>query len=107
MDWLDVHQHTTVWRRAAGVLPPSESAAVVSRGQSSYRRAAHELSAGREGKARFVLTVENHSHFFEPATLIKKRKKRGLDNLLRLPKMTKRLARLLEDQEDNGYLVKN
>ncbi len=108
MEWLDVHQNATVWRRAAGVFTR-----VLSQPQlyveGNHRTGALLMSylLAREGRPPFVLSVDNASHFFEPATLIKKRKKRGLDNLLRLPKMTKRLARLLEVQADNSYLLKD
>jgi hypothetical protein len=108
MDWLDLHQHVTAWKRAAGVFTR-----VLSQPQL-YVEGNHRTGAllmgyllAREGLPPFVLTVENARQFFEPATLIKKRKKQGLDNLLRLPKMTKRLAQLLEVQADTGYLLKN
>ena len=61
----------------------------------------------REGKPPFVFTVDNARHFFEPASLVKKRKKHGMDTLLRLPKMIKRLARLLGEQADDGFLLKD
>jgi hypothetical protein len=108
MEWLELHQHLSVWRRAAGVFTR-----VLSQPQL-YLEGNHRTGAllmgyllAREGLPPFVLTVDNARHFFEPASLIKKRKKHGLDNLLRLPKLVKRLARLLEDQADNGYLLKD
>ena len=105
MDWLDVHQHATVWKRAAGVFTR-----VLSQPQlyveGNHRTGALLMSylLVREGQPPFVLTVDNARNFFEPASLIKKRKKHGLDNLLKLPKMTKRLARQFEEQADNCYL---
>lgn len=108
MDWLELYQHISVWRRAAGVFTR-----VLSQPQL-YLEGNHRTGAllmgyllAREGLPPFVLTVENARHFFEPASLIKKRKKHGLDNLLRLPKMAKHLARLLEDQADSGYLLRD
>jgi hypothetical protein len=108
MDWLDVNRHVSVWRRAAGVFTR-----VLSQPQL-YLEGNHRTGTllmgyllAREGLPPFVLTVDNARYFFEPASLIKKRKKHGLDNLLRLPQMDKRLARLLEDQADSGYLLKD
>ena len=108
MEWLELHQHATVWRRAAGVF-----ARVLSQPQlfleGNHRTGALLVSylLAREGLPPFVLTVDNARHFFEPATMIKKSRKHGLDKLLRLPKMTKRLARLLEDQADDHYLLRD
>ncbi|MGB7933225.1 MAG: hypothetical protein WCH04_13550 [Gammaproteobacteria bacterium] len=108
MEWLDLHRHISVWRRAAGVVTR-----VLSQPQL-YLEGNHRTGTllmgyllAREGLPPFVLSVDNARYFFEPASLIKKRKKHGLDNLLRLPKMVKRLAGLLEDQADSGYLLRD
>jgi hypothetical protein len=108
MDWLELHRKDAVWKRAAGVFTR-----VLSQPQL-YLEGNHRTGAllasyllAREGRPPFVLTVDNARHFFEPATLIKKSRKHGLDKLVKLPKMTKRFARLLEDQADNGYLLQD
>lgn len=108
MEWLDLHRNDSVWKRAAGVFTR-----VLSRPQL-YMEGNHRTGTllmsyllAREGRPPFVLTVDNARLFFEPATLIKKRKKHGLDNLFRLPKLTKRVARLIEDQADHHFLVRH
>jgi hypothetical protein len=105
MEWLDLHRKDSVWKRAAGVFTR-----VLSRPQlyveGNHRTGTLLMSylLAREGRPPFVLTVDNARLFFEPATVIKKRKKHGLDNLWRLPKLTSRFARLLEEQADSHFL---
>ena len=106
MNWLNLHRSKSVWRRAAGVFAHilSEPQLYI---EGNHRTGALLMSSmlAREGQPPFVLTVDNAEHFFNPATLIKKTKKHGLDNLLRLPKLTKRFARLLEAQADDSFLM--
>jgi hypothetical protein len=106
MEWLETHQKASVWKRAAGVFTH-----VLSQPQlfieGNHRTGALIMSylLAREGQPPFVLTVDNARHFFNPATLVKKSRKHGLDSLLKLPKLTKRFARFLEDQGDEIYLL--
>jgi hypothetical protein len=105
MEWLGMHHNARVWKRAAGVFTH-----VLSQPQlyieGNHRTGALMMSylLAREGQPPFVLTANNARHFFDPATLVKNSKKHGLDNLLKLPKLTKRFARLLEEQGDAMYL---
>jgi len=62
----------------------------------------------KSGHCPFVLSYENAKHFFEPAELIKKRRKKTLDEFLYLPKQTRKFAKLLKsEQKDRRYLIKN
>jgi hypothetical protein len=107
MEWLELHYKDCIWKLAAGMFTR-----VLSQPQlyieGNHRTGALLMSyvLAQRGQPPFVLTVENARHFFEPAALIKKRKKHGLDQLLRLPKLTKRFARLLEDQADGDFLLR-
>lgn len=106
MEWLELHRKDKIWKRAAGLFTW-----VLSQPQL-YLEGNHRTGAllmsyllVRQGRPPFVLTVENARHFFEPASLIKKHKKHGLDTLLALPKLTRKFAHLLEEQADAGFLV--
>jgi hypothetical protein len=59
-----------------------------------------------EGKPPFVLTISNAKAFFDPSALAKNSRKRSLQLLLRRPKLIKRLADLLKDEADPGYLAR-
>jgi len=107
MEWLDIHRNDNTWKRAAGVFTR-----ILSQPQL-YLEGNHRTGALlmshlliSDGKPPFVLNVDNAVHFFEPASLIKKRKKRGLDKLLQLPMLTKRLAKQLKRDADKTYLLK-
>ena len=58
----------------------------------------------RNGKAPFVLTVENAQAYFDPSTLIKETTKTAVTLFAKLPGMKKRFAKFLEDQADEKYL---
>lgn len=107
MDWLAFHRDDAIWKRAAGLF-----IRVLSQPQL-FPEGNHRTGTllvgyllARNGLPPFVLTAHNARYFFEPATLIKNRRKHGLDRLLRLPKLTKRVARLLEGEADVEYLLK-
>ena len=61
----------------------------------------------REGYSPFVLSYENAKHFFEPAELTKKRRKKSLvDDFIYLPKQTRKFAKLLRsEQEKRRFLL--
>jgi len=58
----------------------------------------------RDGKAPFVLTVDNAKAYFDPSTLIKETKKTATTLLTKLPRMKKRFASFLRDQTNSHYL---
>lgn len=108
MEWLASHRDDGIWKLAAGMF-----IRVLSQPQlfpeGNHRTGT--LLAGyllaRNGQPPFVLTAQNARYFFEPATLIKYRRKQSLDGLLKLPKLTKRVARLLEGEADSEYLLRH
>ena len=106
MDWLDIHNDSRAWLQAAGMFTR-----ILSQPQlfieGNHRTGALLMSYWlvSHGKPPFVLTAENARHFFEPASLIKKKKKKGLDKLLRLPRLAKQLARQLKQDARRSFLL--
>jgi hypothetical protein len=106
VDWLARHQADTVWRRAAGAYTY-----ILSRPQL-YLEGNHRTGSlimsyllARDGEPPFVLSVANAKAYFDPSSLVKDSRKHSLAMLLRVPKLKKRLARLLKDQRTAGYLA--
>ncbi len=106
MDWLARHRNDPVWSRAAGAY-----IYVLSRPQL-YLEGNHRTGAlimsyllAQEGEPPFVLSVDNAKAYFDPSTLVKDVHKQGLDLLIRVPKLKKRLAALLREQCASRFLV--
>jgi hypothetical protein len=103
--WHREHSHESAWKRAAGVY-----VRILSQPQlyieGNHRTGALVMSyiLGMDGKAPFVLTVENALAYFDPSSLIKDTKKTAATLLMKLPSMKKRFARFLEGQADVRYL---
>ena len=103
--WHREHAHESAWKRAAGVY-----VRILSQPQlyieGNHRTGALLMSyiLGRDGKAPFVLTVENALAYFDPSSLVKETKKTPTTLLMKLPRMKKRFARFLEAQADGQYL---
>lgn len=100
-EWLQLHQHDSIWKRTAGTFT-----CVLSQPQlfleGNHRTGSLIMSylLMRENKAPFVLSYDNAKHFFEPAELTKKRRKRNLvDDLIHLPKQTRKFAKLLKNEQ--------
>lgn len=107
MEWLAIHQSSNVWRRAAGVFTH-----VLSQPQlfleGNHRTGSLLMSyiLMREGYAPFVLSYANAKHFFEPAEMIKKGRKKTFDEYYHLPKQTRKFAKLLRSELDGvGYFI--
>ena len=107
MEWLAVHEKSNIWQRAAGTFTH-----VLSQPQlfieGNHRTGSLMMSymLMREGHSPFVLSYENAKHFFEPAELIKKSRKKTLDEYFHLPKQTRKFAKLLRDEQTKHYLKK-
>lgn len=106
MEWLAHHRGENVWFRAAGVY-----VYILSRPQL-YLEGNHRTGSlimsyilAREGQPPFVLSVENAKAYFDPSTLVKDSRKHSLDMLITVPKLKKRLARLLKGNGAPEYLV--
>jgi len=103
--WHHKHKNESPWKRAAGVY-----VRILSQPQlyieGNHRTGALIMSyiMARDGKAPFVLTVDNAKAYFDPSTLVKETTKTAATLLMKLPRMKKRFARFLEDQADEKYL---
>lgn len=105
LQWYRNHKHESSWKRAAGIY-----VRILSQPQlyieGNHRTGALIMSyvLTRDGKAPFVLTVENAKAYFDPSTLVKETTKTTATLLMKLPRMKKRFARFLEHQTDEQYL---
>jgi len=105
--WYYRHEGESSWKRAAGVY-----VRILSQPQlyieGNHRTGALIMSyiLVRDGKAPFVLTVDNAKAYFDPSTLIKETKKTATTLLTKLPRMKKRFAEFLRAQAHERYLRK-
>jgi hypothetical protein len=103
--WHRDHARESAWKRAAGVY-----VRILSQPQlyieGNHRTGALIMSyiLVRDGKAPFVLTVENAKAYFDPSTLVKETTKTPATLLMKLPRMKRRFARFLESHADAQYL---
>jgi hypothetical protein len=105
VEWHDRHRGSGVWKRAGGVFIRvlSEPQLFI---EGNHRTGALLMSyiLLREGKPPFVLTPACAQAFFDPATLIKKMRKRGLVMQFRMPGLKTRFAAFLKQNADKQYL---
>jgi len=106
MNYVAEHRGNGVWKRAAGIYIHilSEPQLFI---EGNHRTGALVMShvLTREGKPPFVLTVRNAKAYFDPSSLVKGCRKRSLHALLAVPKLRKRLAKLIEDEADKAFLL--
>jgi hypothetical protein len=107
MDWLAVSNKTTIYKQAASVFTH-----ILSQPQlfieGNHRTGSLIMSyfLVKAGHAPFVLSYDNARYFFEPAELTKKRRKQALlDELLHLPKQTRKFAKLLRQEQTVNFLL--
>lgn len=106
MNYIADHKRDSPWRRAAGVYMQ-----VLSQPQlyieGNHRTGALIMSQIllQAGKPPFVLTVENAKAYFDPSSLAKHCRKRSIVALFEIPKLRKRLARLLKETCDRRFLI--
>lgn len=104
--WYNTHRAESSWKRAAGVY-----VRILSQPQlyieGNHRTGALIMSyiLAQDGKAPFVLTVENAQAYFDPSTLIKETKKTAITEFVKLPGMKKRFAKFLKSQANDQYLM--
>ena len=107
LHWYDKHQDESSWKRAAGVY-----VRILSQPQlyieGNHRTGSLIMSyiLARDGKAPFVLTVDNAKAYFDPSTLVKETKKTPTTLLMKLPRMKKLFAGFLRHQANEQYLRK-
>jgi len=103
--WYYRHEKESAWKRAAGVY-----VRILSQPQlyieGNHRTGALIMSyiLMRDGKAPFVLTVDNAKSYFDPSTLIKETKKTATTMLMKLPRMKKLFAAFLREQAHTAHL---
>ena len=106
--WYYKHEQESAWKRAAGVY-----VRILSQPQlyieGNHRTGALIMSyiLMRDGKAPFVLTVDNAKAYFDPSTLIKETKKTATTMLMKLPRMKKLFADFLRHQTHAKYVYRN
>jgi len=105
IEWYDMHANESAWKRAAGVYIRvlSEPELFI---EGNHRTGALIMSyvLARDGYPPFVLTVDNAQAYFDPSTLITKKKKKSLTLLLEMPRLKRQFAEFLTSQEDPKYL---
>jgi hypothetical protein len=106
VDWYDLHRGRNVWRRAAGVFIRllSDPQLFI---EGNHRTGALAMSylLAREGRPPFVLTASNAREFFNPASAIKKTKKRSMAMRVQIPRLGRAFASYLERQADPTFLL--
>ena len=105
--WYYKHEDESPWKRAAGVY-----VRILSQPQiyieGNHRTGALIMSSilVRDGKAPFVLTVDNAKAYFDPSTLFKATTKTATTLLTKLPRMKKLFAEFLRAQAHERYIRK-
>jgi len=106
MDWLSVHSGKSAWYQAAGMF-----CQILSQPQlfleGNHRTATLLMSylLVKQGEPPCVLTVDSAKHFFEQASLIKKKNKSGIDQFIGLPKSTQIFANQLKSDSSALFLT--
>jgi len=105
MDWYSFHLGKSVWWRAAGVYIHllSEPQLFL---EGNHRSGALIMSylLAREGRPPFVLTQGNARGFFNPSSVIKKSKRRGVISSFKLRLLTRSFAEFLKAQQNPRFL---
>ncbi|MCX4191399.1 hypothetical protein [Methylophaga sp. OBS1] len=107
MEWLNIHDHDSVWKQAAGIFTFMLSQPQLFL-EGNHRTGSLIMSyvMMQQGHAPFVLTAENAKFFFEPAEMTKKRSKNNIvDDWLYLPKQTRKFAGLLESEQNRDFVL--
>jgi len=105
--WYYKHENESPWKRAAGLY-----VRILSQPQlyieGNHRTGALIMSyiLVRDGKAPFVLTVDNAKAYFDPSTLFKATTKTTTTLLTKLPRMKKLFAEFLRAQAHEKYIRK-
>lgn len=106
-EWVGLHAEESVWRRAAGayIHVLSEPQLYI---EGNHRTGALIMSwmLASEGKAPFVLSVDNAKAYFDPSSVVKATRKHSLRMLLTRPKLVKRFAELVKDASEKSHLLR-
>ncbi len=103
--WYHKHHNESPWKRAAGVYVRllSQPQLYI---EGNHRTGALIMSyiLAQDGKAPFVLTVDNAKAYFDPSTLVKSMKKTTVNLLTKLPRIKLLFSRFLKDQANEDYI---
>lgn len=106
MNWYELHRGKGVWRRATGVFIRllSDPQLFI---EGNHRTGGLVMSylLAREGQPPFVLSAKNAREFFNPASVIKKTKKRSMSMRLQIPGVGRAFAEYLERQANPAFLL--
>lgn len=106
MEWLEKNNTKSVWYQAAGLF-----CQILSQPQlfieGNHRTATLLMSflLVRDGQPPCVLSLQSAKHFFEQASLIKKKRKHGIDQFIGLPKLTRIFANQLKSNRNALFLL--
>ena len=105
MEWYEMHAKEGAELRAAGVYIRVLSLPELFI-EGNHRTGALIMSyiLARDGHPPFVLTVDNAQAYFDPSTLITKRKKKSLTLLFEMPRLKRNFAEFLHSQAKARYL---
>ncbi len=107
IEWYRVHGGLSVWERAAGVCIRilNEPQLFI---EGNHRTGALAMSYVllREGKPPFVLSATNADEFFAAAAVVREIRKHSLAALVRVPRLRRRLARMLTRESNPDHLLR-
>jgi len=105
-EWYPLHQHESVWQRAAGIyIRILSEPQVFIEGNDRTGSLVMSYILAREGKPPFVLSPSNAKAYFESSALVKKMPRNSLSRLLRLPRLKAGIAELLKNHAYTGHLL--
>lgn len=106
LEWYGQHRGESPWKRAAGAFVRVLSSPQLFI-EGNHRSGSLIMSyiLMKDGLPPFVLTKDNATAFFNPASVIRKTRRHGARALFQLPKIKKRFAQFLEAQSDPGFLL--
>jgi hypothetical protein len=105
LQWYHKRHGKSAWKLAAGVYVRllSQPQLYI---EGNHRTGSLIMSyiLARDGKAPFVLSVNNAKAYFDPSTLVKNTKKTATTLLMKLPRIKKLFANFLRNQADERYI---
>jgi prophage maintenance system killer protein len=105
-EWHALHQHESVWQRAAGIyIRILSEPQVFIEGNDRTGTLVMSYILAKEGKPPFVLSPSNAKAYFDFSALIKKMPRNGLGSLLRKPYLKVRIADFLKGQAYAGHML--
>ena len=105
-EWYPLHQHESVWQRAAGIyIRILSEPQVFIEGNDRTGTLVMSYILAKEGKPPFVLSPTNAKAYFESSARVKKIPRNSLSRLFRLPRLKAGIANFLKDQAYAGHML--